>query len=779
MKKQLTRIFLLFGIIPVLLLTVLSTWLSAKNGEEIIEKQAIKQLSALREGKKAEIESYFSLLTSQAKIYSDDSMVIEAMKGFKQAFKTYREETSTLISSREIKSLKNYYQNEFGQRYESRNMHRSFDVDGTIAKLDSDALALQYAYISNNPKPLGEKDLFMTTSDQSSYDRLHKYYQPHFDKFLKEFEYYDIFLIDADTGDVVYSVYKELDFATSLKTGPYANSGLAEAFRKANASTEVDSVHLTDFKPYAPSYNDPASFISSPIFDGDKKVGILVMQMPVSKINDVMTYDGNWEASGMGEYGETYLVGQDMTMRSMSRFLVEDKVHYLEVLRDTDMTAEAIELINEKETSIGYQTVKTHAAEVALAGETGTEVVENYRHHKVIASYAPIDINGMRWAIISENDYADVFAPAYALVETILYWSIGALLVIAALTTYVGQKYAKHFVAPLHYVTGSLQFIAKDIEAKNVDLTQLLDPPGNNKMANELSSGINVMLEKFAEVLKEFSTVTDSISVSSEQVKVLSHDSNHNMSTQSSETGQVATAITELAASSTEVANTAKQGAEATKVADQDTKAGTKIVNEAVETITELAENLTSASTVINSLDQDSESIGSVLAVIQGIAEQTNLLALNAAIEAARAGEQGRGFAVVADEVRTLAASTQDATQEIKDIIDQLQSRSKEAVKVMDHGCGMAKMGLEKAVFAGEALANIEAKVADIDNMNAMIAAASQEQCAVAEEVNQNVVRISSLTEQTQDGTKQTSQASEELLSLSQNLQGLAAQFKV
>jgi methyl-accepting chemotaxis protein len=273
--------------------------------------------------------------------------------------------------------------------------------------------------------------------------------------------------------------------------------------------------------------------------------------------------------------------------------------------------------------------------------------------------------------------------------------------------------------------------------------------------------------------------VTDSITASSEQVRILSHDSNTNMLTQSAETGQVATAITELAASSDEVANTAKQGAEATRIADKDTKAGTRIVNEAVSTITELADNLVSASSVINSLDQDSESIGSVLAVIQGIAEQTNLLALNAAIEAARAGEQGRGFAVVADEVRTLAARTQGATQEIKDIIDQLQARSKEAVKVMDEGCTMANVGLDKAVSAGEALANIESKVADIDNMNAMIAAASQEQCAVAEEVNQSVVRISSLTEQTQDGTKQTSESSEHLLALSKELQGLASQFKV
>ena len=353
---------------------------------------------------------------------------------------------------------------------------------------------------------------------------------------------------------------------------------------------------------------------------------------------------------------------------------------------------------------------------------------------------------------------------------SILFWLLGALTVLGLLTAYVASKYAASYAAPLHYVTGSLKFIAKDIEAHNVDLTQLLDPPRNSQLANEMASGINTMLEKFAAVLKTFTTVTDSISVSTEQVKALSHDSNTNMLTQSAETGQVATAITELAASSGEVANTAKQGAEATRVADEDTKAGTRIVNETVSTMTELADNLTAASSVINHLDQDSESIGSVLAVITSIAEQTNLLALNAAIEAARAGEQGRGFAVVADEVRTLAARTQDATQEIKDITDQLQSRSKEAVKVMDEGCNMANLGLEKAVSAGEALANIESKVAEIDNMNTMIAAASQEQCSVAEEVNQNVVRISSLTDQTQDGTRQTSEASEQLLALSKEL---------
>lgn len=779
MKKQLTRIFVMFGIIPAILLTILISWLSAQQGEAIVEEQVIKQLSALRETKKSEIEAYFETLSSQAKTYSSGATTVDAMKGFKEAFRHYREETLTLVGPQERQSLNNYYVNEFNERFASRNMQENFDVAGTIAQLDNDSIALQYAYISKNPKALGEKNAFIAAADSSTYSRLHREYHPHFNKYLNEFGFYDIFLVDPDSGDIVYSVFKGLDYTTSLKSGPYADTAIGEAFRQANSSKVPDSVHLTDFAPYGPSYNDPAAFISSPVYDGNTKVGVLIMQMPIDRINDIMNYAGRWADAGMGQSGETYLVSDDLTMRSMSRLLIEDKTGYIAALEDANASSAMIKHIDQKETTIGLQTADTKAVKAALSGETGHALTENYRGDAVLSSYSPLNISGQHWVIISESLSSEAFAPVANLLKTILLWSLAALAIITALTTFIGYKYASVFVAPLYYVTGSLKYIAKDIKANNVDLTQLLDPPGNSKLAKEMADGINVVLSNFASVLKEFTTVTDSISVSTEQVKVLSHQSTLNMSTQSAETSQVATAITELAASSSEVANTARQGAKATRIADQDTKAGTLIVNEAVSTITELADNLTSASGVINHLDQDSESIGTVIAVIQSIAEQTNLLALNAAIEAARAGEQGRGFAVVADEVRTLAARTQDATQEIKDIIDQLQARSKEAVKVMDEGCIMANIGLEKAVSAGQALTNIESEVADIDNMNMMIDAASQEQRAVAEEVNQNVVRISSLTEKTEEGAKQTSKASEDLLFLAKELQTLTSQFKV
>lgn len=354
-----------------------------------------------------------------------------------------------------------------------------------------------------------------------------------------------------------------------------------------------------------------------------------------------------------------------------------------------------------------------------------------------------------------------------------------AIATVIILTVLIGKKFVQLMLEPLNYVVGSLTFIAKDIERGDVDLTQPLQPPGKTKVGQSLANAANAMLEKFATTLKEFSEATSSISTSTHTVSQLANESSHNMRTQRVETDQVATAITELSASAEEVSRNAQLGAEATKVADEEAQKGAKIVNEAVDSIQELAGSLSDASTVIHGLEKDSDSIGSVLAVIQGIAEQTNLLALNAAIEAARAGEQGRGFAVVADEVRTLASRTQVATEEIKTIIEQLQARSKEAVAVMDRGCSNANSGVEKATAAGNALNDIAAKVADIDDMNMLIATAAREQCSVAEEVNQSVIRISQLTEQTTEGSSQTSLASEELEQQASRLMELASRFKV
>jgi len=779
MRKQLIRVFLMFGLIPVILMTSLLVWTSAQQAKEVLQEEITQKLISQREAKKSEVTAYITTLQGQIKTFSNNTMVINAMAEFKESFRTYRDDSFMDLGYQQRKSIENYYNQEFQTRYQSRNNGQSFATKSIISQLDDDSLALQYTYISANPEALGEKDALMGTTDNTPYNQQHKTYHPHFRSFLQEFGYYDIFLVDADSGDIVYSVYKELDYSTSLIDGPYANSGIGQAFKQANAATQSDAVALIDFAPYAPSYEDPAAFIASPIYDGAKKVGILIFQMPVDRLNEIMTYDLKWADVGLGESGETYLVAADKTMRSMGRFLIDDKPAYLDVLRQSGVSSDLINTINDKETTIGLQVVDTIGSRAALSGKSGSDLFTDYRGVSVLSAYAPIDVNGLHWAILSEIDEAEAFAPIGSLVTGILLWAAIALVIIAGVTTVIGMKYARTFIAPLQYVMGSLRFIAKDIEAGNVDLTQPLQPPGNNKLAQSMAQGVNAVLGKFADVLRIFTESTNSIVISSEQVSHLSDRSSEDMASQRTETDQVATAITELSASAAEVARTAQLGAEAAKSADLETHSASTTVNEATATIQDLSNSLTEASSVIYGLESDSDSIGSVLSVIQGIAEQTNLLALNAAIEAARAGEQGRGFAVVADEVRTLAGRTQEATLEIKSIIEQLQQRSKEAVNVMDRGCKMASEGVEKSVLAGEALTSIATKVSDIDSMNALIASAAQEQSTVSGEVTQNIVKISNLTEHTTEGASQTSQASQELMTLSTHLKQIATQFKV
>lgn len=779
MRKQLIRILLMFGIVPALLLTILLVWLSANQAKTVLKDEITTKLVSQRESKKSEVEHYIETLQGQVRTFSNDQMVIDAMLGFKHSFQGYRDDTLMVVGPKHRESLERYYSQEFQTRYKSRNSGRSFDVKSVLSQLDDDSIALQYSYISANPEALGEKDALLDTDDGSLYDQNHQNYHPHFRAFLQEFGFYDIFLVDADSGDIVYSVFKKLDYTTSLKNGPYAASGLGQAFTQANETTNENSVSLIDFAAYPPSYEDPAAFISSPIYDNGEKVGILIFQMPVDRLNDIMTYDHNWQNVGLGNSGETYLVANDKTMRSMSRFLIEDKASYISDLKESDISEQLIALIDEKETTMGLQPIDTIGSKAALSGKSGTAIFNSYHHESVLSAYAPINIGGLNWAILSEINEQEAFSPVDDIVKNILLWSVGGLIFIALLTTVISYKFARAFISPLQYITGSLTWIAKDIDAGNVDLTQPLAPPGNNILANSLADGVNTVLAKFADVLRVFSESTASIVAATEQVSALSLKSSNDMASQRKETDQVTAAITELSASSEDVAGTAQMGADAARLADSETKEASVTVNEAAATIKELSSRLTNAAIVTHQLEEDSESIGSVLSVIQGIAEQTNLLALNAAIEAARAGEQGRGFAVVADEVRTLAARTQDATLEIKVIIEQLQQRSKETVIVMDDGCSMAEDGLKKANLAGEALTGIAEKVADIDSMNEKISAAAKAQSIVSNEVSENVIKISHLTEHTTDGASQISTASQELMTLATHLQKVAGQFKV
>ncbi len=317
-----------------------------------------------------------------------------------------------------------------------------------------------------------------------------------------------------------------------------------------------------------------------------------------------------------------------------------------------------------------------------------------------------------------------------------------------------------------------------DIAEGEGDLTRRLDAEGNDEIA-QLGQAFNKFAIKVHDVVSEVMNSVSQLSSAATELSMVTSQTSEGVARQQMETEQVATAMNEMTSTVQEVANHAEQAANAANDANSESQSGNHIVNEGMKSISSLADEITTASGVIGRLETDSENIGTVLDVIRGIAEQTNLLALNAAIEAARAGEQGRGFAVVADEVRTLASRTQESTQEIQSMIEKLQSGAHDAVDVMNASQKRATETVDHANQAGNALSSIAGSVERINDMNLQIASAAEEQSSVAEEINQNVVRIADIAQETSGSMQQIASSSEDLAQLSTRLDQLVGNFKV
>jgi len=317
-----------------------------------------------------------------------------------------------------------------------------------------------------------------------------------------------------------------------------------------------------------------------------------------------------------------------------------------------------------------------------------------------------------------------------------------------------------------------------DIAEGEGDLTKRLIESGKDEIT-DLSIAFNHFAEKVHSIILQVSDSTAQLTNAAEKMSSITDETSQGAQQQQSETEQVATAMNEMTATVQEVARNATEASSSAQSADEEAHSGKKVVDKAIASITALADEIESAKTVISKVESDTNDIGVVLEVIRGIAEQTNLLALNAAIEAARAGEQGRGFAVVADEVRTLASRTKQSTQEINGVIERLQNSARQAVQAMITSSERSQTSVAQASEAGKSLAAITDAVSTIRNMNIQIASAAEEQSCVAEEINKNIVNISHIVEKTATGANETLSSSNDLETLATELNSLVGQFKV
>lgn len=565
-----------------------------------------------------------------------------------------------------------------------------------------------------------------------------------FEKFISTYGYYDFFLIDK-SGEIFYTTTKEADYRTNLLTGAYNHSGLGTLYKKVSNNK---SYAMSDFSRYAPSNNEPAGFIALPYTNINGVEIVIALQLSINKINHLMQ-----QRSGMGESGESYLIGSDLLMRS-----------------DSFLDPEGHSVKASFAGNVEKNGVDTEGAKLAISGKSGNKIITDYNGNLVLSAYTPININGIKWALLSEIDVSEAFSPIYQMYWNIFYiilLGLSLIIVIALLTS-------KSILRPLGGEPTEMQRISETIA--DGDLMVSFTDHNNH---SSVYGAMQRMTANLRNVISEIIHDSNNLTNVAMETSALSLQSSTSLQGQKSNIEQVAAAVEEMSVSINEVSHNAANVALSAQSASSSSGQANIKIKETISDLNNLGAEIHQASDVIQHLEKDTNEIGSVLEVIRGIAEQTNLLALNAAIEAARAGEQGRGFAVVADEVRSLASKTQESTKNIEVMIEKLQKASNDAVNAMVVSQDVCKHTIENTHSVADVISSMNGEIESITQMTELIATAVEEQSCVSTDISKNVTAISDVAYENSASAEQVSASSKDISNIADALNQLTLRFKV
>jgi class 3 adenylate cyclase len=463
-----------------------------KHGKNSLTTSMYDHLTSLKSAKIQQIESYFQDKQNLMKTFSSQRSIVDAMNEFSSAYNLL-DIYSVTIDSNSTKKLENFYKQKYIKNLNSHSI-KSYSYM-TMMPTKSVSKYLQYNYIINSPFKVGSKNLLEFANDNSYYSEVHKKFHHTLRAIVQNQGFYDLFLIDIKDMNIIYSVHKEVDFATSLKSGPYGQSSLAKVVEKVISNPKKGVVVISDFQNYKPSYNYPQAFFATPIYDKNKLIGVLATQVSIGDINKITTGNNSWKSEGLGESGEVYLVGRDYKMRSDSRGILQNSAKYIADLNSTDLDKNSKVLISILQSTILNQDVHSQSVKLAIEGKNGSILTQNYLNKNVISSYSPLTLDGLNWVIIAEQEIEEAEEPIKELQNNLLVSST----ILATLITFYAIWLAYTFLQPITTMTkGVKRVILRESKSK----IKLHRGDEFGELSNNINSMINIINEQEKELEK-------------------------------------------------------------------------------------------------------------------------------------------------------------------------------------------------------------------------------------------------------------------------------------
>jgi methyl-accepting chemotaxis protein len=487
------------SIMAVLVSGLLIGGLSYKKAKQTLVLETQEKLILLRNLKADEIKRYYNTLLNQIDSFAKNFSVIQALIDFNIAYSQYASEVNLTQVQYDRDKLNNFIRS-YAQQYAALNGGKIVNASKLLNRETPTAFALQYNYIVNNDYPTDHKEQLLTFEDNTTYSKVHKHYHSLFTKYKEHFGIYDIMLVNAQ-GVIIYTVDKELDFTTSLVDGVYAKYEIGKIFSQVMQSDNPEIIEISDYIPYIPSYERQASFICVPIFKDNLKIGAIIFQLSIDELDNIMTSDQHWEQIGLGKTGESYLVGDDKTFRSSSRFFLENKAQYLAQLQK-EIDQQLFETIKEKDSIIGLQKVDTTAVKQGFLNVDNITQYLNYLNYEVIGSYEELKLFGLNWLIICEISVEEAFTSIHDLANFILLLVLIVILVISWIAVIFAAGVSS-------YITKRINSFAKVIQS--VMLSRDLTFRFNENPKDELKLIASSLNKLFANLQTTFQDTFKSI----------------------------------------------------------------------------------------------------------------------------------------------------------------------------------------------------------------------------------------------------------------------------